>query len=132
MNDVAIVIRDFLLADAGLVALVGDRIHAEKSNPPAGYKPSAGPCICFKVRGGGISSSDALLLPSVQFLCYAADEVTANTVYQALVEALHNGRGAEMRWGQSETLGQTLRDPETGWPFVLCHFTCSIVASLGG
>lgn len=123
MIDVGAAIRQYLLMQGDLTALVGSRIYAESDSPPPGYKPgSDGPAVCFKTRGGSHDFSDKLLLPSVQVKVYADTTLRANEAYRALYDALHNGHDATMRWAQSETLGVTLLEPETGWAFVLVYF----------
>lgn len=122
MIDLPAAVRTRLAANATLVGLVDTRIYAEQENPPAGYTPNAGPCLCFKFRGGAVDYTDAVFQPSVQFRCIAKDTLTANRLYRALYDALHSQHGGTVRWGQIEMLGETLTDPETGWPFVLCAF----------
>jgi len=123
VRDVGKAICDYLLAQASLTALTGTRIHAETDTPPPGYKPSDGGCVCFKTRGGDMrTQEDALILPSVQFKCYAASDVAANAVYRALFDALQGARAGTVRWAQIEALGATLSEPETGWPFVLTYY----------
>jgi hypothetical protein len=119
-------VRDFLVAQGALTALTGGRIWAGRDVPPPGYQPADGGAICLNVRGGSVDESDALVLPSVQFKCYGADEVGANEVYRALYDALHNAQAAVVRWARCEILGQTLQEPETGWTFVLAFFQVTI------
>jgi hypothetical protein len=132
MNDAPKVLRDWLIEQPAIEALFritpagAYRIYAETANPPAGYRPTQGVCLCFKVRGGVVSQSDALLLPSVQFIIFGLTEYAAQGAYRAVFDALHNGRGAVMRWAQCESLGVTLADPDTGWPFVLSFWKISI------
>ena len=132
MTDVAAAIRAYLLTDADLVALVGTRVWAETSTPAAGYTPADGGAVCVMVRGGQPDYSDALLVPSIQVKCYAATAVAAGAVYRAVFMALHNARGGTVRWGQADTLGQTLTEPGTGsgteWPFVLGYFSMWVAA----
>ena len=122
MIDIPAQILSHLQADAPLVALVGSRLWAESDFPPAGYTPADGPGIAFKLRGG---AADYIPMhrPSVQFKCYGANEVTAWQCYRGLVDALHERPGANVRWGQSEIYGQTLREPDSGWLFVLAFFS---------
>jgi hypothetical protein len=122
MRDIPKAIRDHLLGNAPLVALVGARVYASRDVPPPGYDPSSGACLTFKVRGGDVHYSDAIYIPSVQFKCYGATETAADAVYRALYDALHSKHGAVVRWGQIEVLGQPLAEPQTGWPFVYCAF----------
>jgi len=121
--DVQARIRNYLLADVALVALVGARIYAGRAEPPPGYKPGDGAALVFKVRGGGLDYEDALLIPSVQFKCYGEDEVSAWMCYCALHDALHDGRSAQILHAEAETLGQPLEEPQTEWRYVLAHFT---------
>ena len=125
MIDTASVIRDYLLSDTALAALVGERIWAERVVPPAGYTPSVGPSIVFRNRGGQVLAQGSVVAPSVQFKCYApADslpaEVNANAVYRALYDAIErDGGGYGVKSCTVEVLGQTLSEPDTGWIFVL-------------
>ena len=123
MIDALGLIRAHLMTNAALAALVGERIYGGRDVPPVGYKPGDGPCITFKIRGGGADYDDALLLPSVQFECYDLSEQKANNAYEALYEALHNSTGANVLYGLVDVLGQTLEEPATGWYFVLSYFT---------
>ena len=122
MIDALALIRAHLVADATLLARVGERLYAGRDVPPSGYTPDDGAAITFLVRGGGPDYDDALLLPSVQFKCYGTSELEANTTYRALVDALHNSRGASVLWAELEVLGGTLREPDTEWVFVLVFF----------
>jgi len=123
MTDAPKAIRDFLLAQPGLMAVVETRIYAERDTPPPGYTPAGtGPAICFRVRGGGQDYEGVHLLPSVQFKCYGATEVEANEAYRVLYDALNDRQAYIIKHAQVETLGQTLREPETGWAFVLVFF----------
>lgn len=119
-------IRDFLLTNAALVALVGARVWAGTDVPAAGYKPSDGGAICLKVRGGGPDYTDLLLDPSVQLKCYGATAVTARAVYAALYDALHQAKSGTIRHAWCDVLGQDLTEPETAWPFVLTFFTVRV------
>jgi len=128
MIDVSAAIRTFLAYDGALVALVGTRLWAETDVPAAGYKPSDGGALCFKVRGGLPDFSAALYTPSVQFKAYGATALAANAVYRALFTALQDTRkGGIVRWAQCEALGQTYFEPattsSTPWPVVLCYFS---------
>lgn len=129
MIDIGAAIRDFLLAQTTLYALVSTRIYAESDMPEPNYKPSVGPAICFKVRGGVQDYSEGMFVPSLQIKIYGATPLVANTTYRALWDALHGGAGASMRWAQNEILGTTLAEPDSGWPFVLTFFRVWIRAT---
>ena len=122
MIDAHTTIRAFLLTHAPLAALVGTRLYAGRDVPPVGYQPLAGPCITFKVRGGGPDYEDALLNPSVQFKCYDDTEAESYDLYRTLYEAAHNGYSATVLHAATETLGQVLSEPDTGWYFTLAYF----------
>jgi hypothetical protein len=117
-------IRTHLLANVALAALVQGRVYAERSSPPAGYRPDQGPCVCLLIRGGLPEYSGLLQYPSVQLKCYGTSIDNANAVYRAVFAALHETRaGTVVRWGQLENLGQTLLEPDqppgSPWYFVL-------------
>ncbi len=122
MVDAPKAILDYLLAQANLTNVVERRIYAEVDSPPAGYTPTDGPAICLKTRGGTQDYESAVLLPSVQFKCYGESEAVANEGYQALCDALNDKSSYAIKRAQFETLGQTLREPETGWIYVLVFF----------
>ena len=123
MIDVHAALLAFLEAE-----LSGVKIYAGRSEPPVGYRLTGGDCIVFRARGGGPDYDDALLMPSVQFKCYGTDannessELASFTLYRSLYDALHNGHDGSILHAQSETLGQLLDEPDTGWYYVLAHF----------
>lgn len=122
MIDPQTLVRTFLAGRAELTSLVGERIYAGRERPPVGYSPADGPCIAFKVRGGQPDYDDALLLPSMQFTCWAGSEEASYEVYRALYDALHNGHSASILRGLSEVLGQVAEEAETGWYFTFAAF----------
>jgi len=121
--------RTFLLANSALRLLVDQRVYA-KINPPTNYRPEIdGACIVFGVRGGGFNSqNDCLFSPSVQYRCYAESEASAREVYFALVDALNDAAYSGIH-ARLETLGQLARETDTGWPFVFCSFSHTVVNS---
>lgn len=127
MNDAGAMIRTSLLTQAALTAITSTRIWAERSTPIVGYKPQDGGAIAFKVRGGGLMYHNGLMSPSVQFKCYGLDEATANTVYRALFDVLHDQAFASIRAATCEVLGQTSLEQDTLWPFVLTYFTIWLI-----
>ena len=119
MIDALSVIRTHVLTISAVTALVGSRVYAGEDVPPAGVLPGDGDCITFNVRGGLADYDDALLNPSVQFKCYSTSALNANTLYRALYDGLQNSYGANVTHVECEAIGQTLREPETEWPYVL-------------
>lgn len=126
MNDISKLLRDYLAANAGVSALTGGRIYAERSYPPRGVTPSAGNLLVFKARGGSVAYHSQQVMPSFQFKCYAGTELAANTLYRALFEALQDMHSGVFLHGECEVLGQTLEEPETEWVFVLTYFRFAV------
>lgn len=122
MISVHAAIRQHLATNMALHPLVGSRIWAGRIEPAPGYQPSQGAAITFAVRGGAPDYSDAIVEPSVQFQCWGATEVQAETAYNTLFDAMQNAHNGVIAWARCEVLGQLLREPATGWPFVLTYF----------
>lgn len=129
-------VRDFLVAQASLTALVGTRIYAETATPPEGYTPvDSGAAIAFRMRGGIDDYSDALQYASFQFKCYGtganiwAQIVSARSVARALHNVLQNGQSASWRGARREVLPQVLEEPVTGWPYALVFYQISVANS---
>ncbi len=80
-------------------------------------------------RGGTSRGKTPQVNPSYQFKCYGgtSSHGDAETVYRALWDRL---AGKEMQMtasgmilqAEEEVMGQTLTDPDSGWPFVLAIF----------
>jgi hypothetical protein len=121
MIDANTVIRTALLANSPLVALTGQRIWAARNLPPAGYTPSVGGALGFRIRGGSTLYHGGLQYPSVQFKCWGATEIVAGNVYEALYDALLVP-SLGIRSAVIEVLGQPAEE-ENGWPFVLVFYT---------
>lgn len=126
-------LRTFLAAQSALTDLTGARIWAGRTYPPQGYKPSDGAAVVFNGRGGsGLEIGGRLLRDSVQFKCYAADPISAFSLYGVLVEVLHDATSVEIHSAQLEIAGQLLTEPEpVGWPFVLAFFEVIFDSQLG-
>ena len=84
LADTNSIIRAYLAANAGLVAVVGTRIYAPRLPENAVL-----PAIGFFTRGGTSSPYiPDLPVPSVEFDCWADDPITARNVYRKLYDAL--------------------------------------------
>jgi hypothetical protein len=127
MIDAPKALRDALLSVAAVSAEFGTRIYPESPTPPNGYKPSIGTCLCFKARGGQPHPhTDAVLRPSVQFKLYGATEIDAQRAYRVLFDALRTLKTTSVMGAEAETLGTTLREPDTGWVFVLAFYRLTL------
>jgi hypothetical protein len=118
--DIEASIRAQLVADAAVAALAGDRIEAA-TTPHRGYSVSDGPLVLFGVRGGQTDYARVLLMPSLQFRCYAATETLARALDRAVYDCLtHQGQRCNgIASADVESLGSLLHEPTTEWPFVL-------------
>lgn len=122
MTDTDAVLRAFVVAQAGVTALVGTRVHAS-DKLPAGYSPvTNGPAILLKVRGGQQDFPGKTLYPSYQFECYAATEALARQVSNALFDAINHKASGLIKQIRLEVMPVLLTDPDTGWPFVLSYY----------
>lgn len=131
-RNASVALRSYLVAQAQLTALVGQRVYAETDTPPAGYTPADGAAICFKVRGGNDDYSDALQNVSFQFKCYGtggsanAQVVSARAVSRALHAVLQNAGNPAIRGARREALPTVLAESDTGWPFALTFYRVMI------
>lgn len=124
MIDFQLAIKEHLADQPGLTGIL---LFVGVNEPPPGYKPETGPAICFRNRGGEPAYDDSHYDASVQFKCYDTSGVKAWAVYRALHTALQNSGGAVVRWARAEGLGTPLNEQSTGWPFILCYFTISVL-----
>ena len=123
MIDLHTAVIDFLQEPGYEIAgMVEDRFFGGRHVPPEGYEVDDGPCVVFRVRGGGPDYDDALLIPSVQFKVYGHNEERAFEVYRALYDRLHLGHDGTILHAESEVLGQPLEEVETEWRYVLAFF----------
>lgn len=99
----------------------GIALYAGENYPPAPRKPSDGPSICFRPRGGVEVEESDHLFPSMQFKCFGSTPLAAWQAYMSLSQALEQP-GARIRWAGPEVTGQALREPETNWPYVLAFY----------
>ena len=86
MVDTNLVIGDYLVSMPALTALVSTRIYAANPLP----QNATLPCISFFTRGGSsIPSVPKIIVPSVQFSCWADDPIEARSIYRALYDELN-------------------------------------------
>lgn len=124
MIDASLILHTYLSTQTPLTNLVGDRLWPERIVPLPDYKPQQGQAVCFRSRGGPIDYGSQLLRISFQFKCYGLDEHRAMAGYRRLFDVLHDASYREMAHARLEIAGQTLREPDAGWPFVLAFFSC--------
>ena len=126
------VIREYLVSRPAIAALVGVRIYAANPLP----ENATLPCISFFTRGGtSIPAVPTIIVPSVQFSCWADDPIEARTIYRALYDEL-NGLydanvtiGATVYWimrAIEEVQGQDLQDEIPGFWRVLTFYAITI------
>lgn len=119
------VLRTYLLTKSGITNLVGSdpgaRLYYGPHLPP-GYTPASGAAILFNRRGGGQDYASAVLIPSMQYLCYASDISKAEELYRALYAALNDDGGLSVKQSRLEMPGQPLQEPDTGWYLIMCAF----------
>ena len=116
MVDTNVVIRDYLVAMPAIAALVGARVYAANPLP----EDATLPCISFFTRGGtSIPSVPQIVIPSVQFSCWANDPIEAREIYRALYDELNGLYDANVTIGGivywimraiEEVQGQDLQD----------------------
>jgi len=122
MTDVEAIIRSWLAAIAAITALTGQRIYADTELPPT-YAPADGPAILLIRRGGGQDESGHVLRPSIQFRCYGETTVLARQLDRTLFDGINDQRYGSIKWSRCEVQGQLVRDPATGWPYVISFYT---------
>lgn len=104
-----------------ITAVVSTRIYSGKNFPP-GYSVSDGPAILMQPRGGEIHYSGKALEPSMQIRCYGANELVAENLSGLVFTALNNHQGNGLVGAYLEAMPTPLRDPETGWDYVLSYY----------
>ena len=132
MIDTNQVIRDYLVSRPALIALVGTRIYAANPLP----ENVTLPCISFFTRGGtSIPAVPTIVVPSVQFSCWADDPVEARSIYRALYDDLNclcdgnvtiDGTVYWIMRAVEETQGQDLQDEIPGFWRVVTFFAVTI------
>lgn len=125
------VIRSYLAANAGLIALVGTRIYSPRLPENATL-----PAIGFFTRGGVNNPHiEPLLQPSKQFDCWGSTPIIARQVYRGLYDALQGIQNVKVTIGAvdyyilsaiEEVQGQDLQDELQGYFRVLTFFQIMI------
>lgn len=128
MIDAPTILQTYLLSQTALIALTGTRIWKEHVTPPKGYTTAQGSAICFRARGGTVDYSRAVLGNSWQFKCYGASVGAANVLYRMLFDVLDDAKGSGIHMALLEIAGQTLIEPGTEWPYVLCFYETMMLA----
>jgi hypothetical protein len=118
-------LRDYLTTVGSLTAVATGGIYASPDLPP-GYTPANGPALLFGIRGGSLDYSAKTLTPSFQFRSFAATRAAAQQLDAALHEALEGAQWGRIKSAFRETPPQAVRDPETGWVYVLSFFRAFI------
>ena len=118
----AIAMRDAILTNSALTALVGTRIYVQ-SDPPAGYRPTEDPAqpiltgaaIVITHRGGSRDGGSGMLVQgSLYVRCYAVSELAAMALDAVLARELDGYQSATLRSLTQALTGQPSRDP-AGW-----------------
>ena len=124
MIDAPDVLRDFLLTQPSITAMLSTRIWAEMTYPPTGYKPSMGAALVFKTRSAaGLDTTGAILHNSWQCKFYGADIYIARSAYRTVADVLFDAAlfGATFESGM-EGDSQSIPEPVTDWPVVVAFF----------
>lgn len=128
--DVNAIIRTYLAANAGLIALVGTRIYCPRLPENATL-----PALGFFSRGGTSTPYiPGIVSPSVQFDCWADNPIDARELYRALYDSLQGIQNVtvgayKILSAIEEVQGQDLVDTEIPNYFrTLCFFSIMIRA----
>ena len=104
-----------------ITALAGARIW-QGEQPTGNYTPADGAAITFQFVGGIIDFNDALQLPLLIVDCWASTPLASYQLYLQVLEALDCKSSAYLQHSIVETLGETVRHPDTGWPFTTSSY----------
>lgn len=113
-------LRTYLLTQAPLVALTGQRIYAS-DQLPTGYKPSDGVAILIGMRSGGMDYSSQILRIATQFRIYGATQAQIITADSTLFDVLNDAQ-AVLLSARLDVPGQQLTHPDTLWNFMLTFY----------
>ena len=123
MIDTNSVLRAFLAANAGIIALVGTRIYCPRLPENCDL-----PAIDFFTRGGTSTPYiPPIVSPSVQIDCWADDPIEAREVYRAVYDALQGIQNEtvgsnEILSAREEVQGQDLQDVDVPGYFRVLSF----------
>jgi hypothetical protein len=94
------------------------------SNLPSSYRPEQGEALLFSVRGGQLHYSEMVKEPSVQFVCWAPDDVRAmHMAEEVLYRVLNGAQTATIASARQDGQPQgPFRDPTTNWTFALVFY----------
>lgn len=125
MIDQEALIRQWLVSESAITTLTGQRVYASTALP-AGYKPTDGPALLFKIRGGRSDYSSRILRPSVQFEAYALTEALARQLAMALHDVINDQGYQKISIARLEVQPVPLQHPETQWPYILSFYVFHI------
>ena len=125
----------YLQADAGLAALVGDRVAAKHRYGEAWEKGDAG--LMVRLDGGRPERYLPVHTVRLELRCYAASQVEAVGIYLALLETARateremvgpatDGGTALLYWFLPASGPSLLYDPDVGMDFCLAFFEAQV------
>lgn len=133
MVDTNLVVRDYLISRTDLTDLVSNKIYAANPLPENVELPA----ISFFTRGGtSIPSVPTVVIPSVQFSCWADDPIEARKIYRVLYDELNglydatvtiDGTIYHITRAVEEVQGQDIQDTDIpGYWKVLTFYSITI------
>jgi hypothetical protein len=128
MIDPSAEVLEFLTGQPAMVVLTGDRMYAD-TDLPRGYKPADGQALLLATRGGRPDYSSLVLYPSFQFRSYGPDFEACWELDQTLFDVLNDKGNCKIKFARLEAIGRPLREPDTGWPFVLTYYQIAMNSS---
>ena len=132
MKDVGVAIREYLLSNNEVSALVDDRVFvAELPESEHGAMPRA--CVLLMEAGGAmIFDYEHLSIPRFDIFCYGKNRMESAEVDAAVWDALHYLRRANVAntLVYSVNVGgrRLFKVADTGWP--VSHRACQVLASI--
>jgi hypothetical protein len=126
MSDVAVVVRDYLLAQEAVTDILGTNLNSSiyaADDLPEHFDPKLGGCVQL-IRSGGISPVEIppLIIGRLQLRVWVDQEQyqLSSDIYGAVRDALHGTTNVPLDDGflfsALEITGpQEMTDPESGW-----------------